>query len=116
MGKKQNSPDIKSRLLKVINPGNVPICRSPAAQVLPPLRSLTAVFGMGTGVASSPWSPELKLGASQGALHGLACHCIALRSEFDLLAMHSYAKQSHSHATLCCMFVVKISAERSVKS
>lgn len=42
-------------------PRNVPIFREVALQVLPPLRGLTAVFGMGTGVSLSPWSREYKL-------------------------------------------------------
>ena len=49
---KQKSPD-KSGLLKVMYPRNVLISRAVTHQVLPPLRSLTAVFGMGTGVSSS---------------------------------------------------------------
>jgi len=32
----------------------VHICREVTLQVLPPLRGLTAVFGMGTGVSLSP--------------------------------------------------------------
>ena len=45
-------------LFKLIYSGNVPISRTLAGQVHPPLRGLTAVFGMGTGVTLSPWSPE----------------------------------------------------------
>lgn len=41
-------------LLKFMYPRDVLIFREVALQVLPPLRSLTAVFGMGTGVTSSP--------------------------------------------------------------
>ncbi len=49
-------------------PRNVPIFREAALQVLPPLRSLTAVFGMGTGVSLSPWSREYKLYLSANTL------------------------------------------------
>ncbi|GEM_PF-5392846 len=37
-----------------IYPRSVHICREVTLQVLPPLRGLTAVFGMGTGVSLSP--------------------------------------------------------------
>ncbi len=40
--------------LNIIYPGNALISRTLAGQVLPPLRGLTAVFGMGTGVSLSP--------------------------------------------------------------
>ena len=43
-------------------PGDAPISRDPADRLLPPLRSLTAVFGMGTGVASSLWPPGILWG------------------------------------------------------
>jgi hypothetical protein len=55
--KKQKKPQRMLRL-KIIYPGSVLISRTLAGQVLPPLRGLTAVFGMGTGVALSPRPPE----------------------------------------------------------
>lgn len=51
-------PHLAVGLLKYIYPGNALISQDPADQVLPPLKSLTAVFGMGTGVSSSLWPPE----------------------------------------------------------
>lgn len=48
----------RDRFEKVIYPGSVHISQTLAGQVLPALRSLTAVFGMRTGVSSSPWPPE----------------------------------------------------------
>ena len=47
------SPAIKAGL-QIIYPGDVLIFRTLAGQVHPPLRGLTAVFGMGTGVSLSP--------------------------------------------------------------
>ena len=39
-------------------PGNVLLSQDPAVQVPSALKSLTSVFGMGTGVTSSPSSPD----------------------------------------------------------
>lgn len=44
---------------KNINPGSVLASRAVAGRLLSPLKGLTAVFEMGTGVSPSPWPPEL---------------------------------------------------------
>ena len=43
------------------NPGDVLLSQGVAPQVPSALAGLTAVFGMGTGVAPPPWSPEIVL-------------------------------------------------------
>ena len=55
---KQKTPP--KRGLQIINPGSVLALQDVAIQLLSPLRGLTAVFEMGTGVSPSPWPPELK--------------------------------------------------------
>ena len=42
-------------------PGDVLLSQGVAPQVPSALVGLTAVFGMGTGVAPPPWSPEILL-------------------------------------------------------
>ena len=41
-----------------MNPGDVLLSQGITPQVPSALRGLTSVFGMGTGVTLSPWSPE----------------------------------------------------------
>ena len=43
------------------NPGDVLLSQGASPQVPSALAGLTAVFGMGTGVAPPPWSPETVL-------------------------------------------------------
>ena len=52
-----------ARLLR--NPGDVLLSQGDAPQVPSALAGLTAVFGMGTGVAPPPWSPENLLRADR---------------------------------------------------
>ena len=51
-------------LLRNIESGNVLSSRAVTSQVLSALKSLTSVFGMGTGGTSSPISPEMEYNAS----------------------------------------------------
>ena len=44
---------------QIIVPGSVLALQDVAIQRLSPLRGLTAVFEMGTGVSPPPWPPEL---------------------------------------------------------
>ena len=46
------------------NPGDVLLSQGVSPQVPSALAGLTAVFGMGTGVAPPPWSPEIVLRAA----------------------------------------------------
>ena len=51
---KKMAPTRRAGAWNLIYPGDVLISRGLAPKVLPPLRVLTAVFGMGTGVSPSP--------------------------------------------------------------
>ncbi len=59
------------------NPGDVLLSQGVAPQVPSALAGLTAVFGMGTGVAPPPWSPETVLVHRPDDLHrrGRRCRC-----------------------------------------
>jgi hypothetical protein len=50
-------PAISGRLFK-FNLGNVLLSHTVAHAVPSALKGLTSVFGMGTGVSPSPWSPR----------------------------------------------------------
>jgi hypothetical protein len=57
----RNGPPLSQGPISSKYPGDVLLSQGVAPQVPSALASLTAVFGMGTGVAPPPWSPEILL-------------------------------------------------------
>ncbi len=57
--RRDDGPPQKWRAIVLRNPGGVLLSQGASPQVPSALASLTAVFGMGTGVSPPPWPPEI---------------------------------------------------------